>query len=106
MLLSCFLTSAMSFSALPCLPRSEPCEAHLVHFRVTLSLAHLQVSHYLVLSQLDESLWADIRNNIQSLQPMIEQERRRQVAAAKQHKETSGKERVNWSQWGRADHTH
>lgn len=56
-----------------------------------LAQTHLQVSHYLVLSQLDESLWADITNNIQSLQPMFERENQRRVTEAKQREEKHDK---------------
>lgn len=37
-----------------------------------LSPAHLQVAHYLVLAQLDETAWANITSNINSLQPAMD----------------------------------
>lgn len=42
-----------------------------------------QVAHYLVLAQLDESLWADITDNVNSLQPMVDRAILDRAAAVK-----------------------
>ncbi len=45
-----------------------------------------QVAHYLVLSQLDESLLANITDNVNSLQPLLDREVARRVDAAKRQR--------------------
>ena len=45
--------------------------------------ATLQVAHYLVLAQLDESLLAHITDNVHTLQPAVDHEVAARAAAAK-----------------------
>lgn len=44
------------------------------------------MAHYLVLSQLDESLLANITDNVNSLQPLLDKEVARRVDAAKRQR--------------------
>ena len=44
------------------------------------------MAHYLVLSQLDESLLATITDNVHSLQPMLDREVAARAAAAKRQR--------------------
>ena len=46
----------------------------------------LQAAHYLVLSQLDESLLASITDNVHTLQPVMEREVAARAAAAKRQR--------------------
>ncbi|PRW59310.1 Cell division cycle-associated 7 [Chlorella sorokiniana] len=48
------------------------------------SLGYESVAHYLVLSQLDEDLLANITDNVHSLQPMLDPEVARKMGAARQ----------------------
>jgi hypothetical protein len=50
-----------------------------------------QVAHYLVLAQLDEALMANITDNVNSVQPMVDRSLAERVAASKrQHPSTAG----------------
>ena len=45
-----------------------------------------QVAHYLVLSQLDEDLLANITDNVHSLQPMLDDAQARRLNAVKRQR--------------------